>query len=272
MIQRTLVAEPPLDDHAPELERVAALEARGVWAGFGDRQVLTGVDLTLEVGARLALIGSNGSGKTTLLRVLAGALRPTSGEVSIFSHSFSKNQRAARASVGVLGHQSYLYPELTAAENLTFYARLYRVQRCAERVDQMLEVVGLSHRRSDRVGTLSRGMVQRLALARAVVHDPPLLLLDEPDDGLDERSSSTLEAVLSTGAAAPRTILLTTHDLENALRFGDNVAVLHGGQVAAHRSTSSLGVAGLRAWYAAIAAQPRSAARQLVGQPAGTSF
>ncbi len=273
MIQQSRGAVRPLDACASEPARAVALEARSVWASFGDQHVLTGANLRLESGERLALIGCNGAGKTTLLRVLAGALRPTSGEVRILGRPLSQDLRAARASIGVLGHQSYLYPELSSAENLAFYARLYRVTDRSQRVEEVLGLVGLSGCQTDRVATLSRGMVQRLALARAILHDPPVLLLDEPDASLDERAIGTLATILDTGPAARRTILLTTHDLKNALRFGDHVAVLHGGRLAGHRSTSSLDVASLRSWYAATTADPGSGAGgQLMGHPAGLSF
>ena len=245
-----------------------AIEAVGVWSSFGDHSVLRGIDLALAPGQRVALIGRNGAGKTTLVRVLAGALRPTAGEVRVRGRAFRSDPAAARAAIGVLGHQSYLYPELTVAENLGFYARLYRVADRAGRIERVLDLVGLRDRRSDRLATLSRGMTQRLALARAALHDPPILLLDEPDAGLDDRALAALESILRGGADVDPAVLLTTHDLEHALRFGHEVAILHAGRVVDRLPTASLDVPGLRRRYAeATAEDPRRPAVDLSPAP-----
>ena len=252
---------------APEQPPGAAIEAAGVCITFGERAVLRGVDLALAGGERVALLGRNGAGKTTLVRVLAGAMRPTAGEVRVHGRSFQRAAAAARASIGVLGHQSYLYPELTTAENLVFYARLFRVARVVERVDQVLELVGLTERRHDRAATLSRGMVQRLALARAVVHDPPILLLDEPGAGLDERALTSLDAIVR-GSGDSRTVLMTTHDVEHALRFAHGVAVLHGGRIVDRQPACSHDAQTLGQWYRALSAErPRPARPQFTPQP-----
>ena len=255
------------ESSSPEPFGAPAIEALGVSASLGDRAVLRGLDLALAPGQRVAVLGRNGAGKTTLVRILAGALRPIAGQVRVHGRPFQSDPAGARSSIGVLGHQSYLYPELTVAENLTLYARLYRAPGQSRHVEELLELVGLSDRRAERVATLSRGMIQRLALARAVVHDPPILLLDEPDAGLDERALATLEAILDLRGPAGRTVLLTTHDLEHALRFGHEVAILHRGRIVERRPSCLLDVADLRQLYAARTAERSPAdAGQLAGR------
>jgi heme exporter protein A len=225
------------------------IEARALTVSFGEELALRRVALRVEAGARLALVGPNGAGKTTLLRVVAGLLRPASGEVRLGGASLADDREAARRSIGFVGHHSLLYPELTAWENLQFYARLYRVPDRSERVVRVLEQMGLYGRRHDRLATLSRGMIQRLALARAILHEPPVLLLDEPDAGLDVEAFATLERTLRDDPR--RTVVLTTHDFGHALRLCDRVAILDRGRVAAEAATADLDLDALRRRYAA---------------------
>ena len=170
---------------------------------FGAVRALDGVNLKIDTGSTVAVLGPNGSGKSTLLRLVAGLLRPTAGEVTIAG----REPRAAKARIGYLGHDPHLYPYLTAAENLRFYARLYGVE--LSRAAQLLDAVGLSSRSTSQLRTLSRGEVQRLGLARCLLHDPDYLLLDEPLTGLDEGAVADFGSwVLRPG----RTILMSTHD------------------------------------------------------------
>ena len=233
-----------------------AIDARDVWLSLDGRPVLRGVDLRVDAGIRLGLLGPNGAGKTTLIRALSGVLRPERGTVAVFGRALATDPLEFRRSVGVVGHQSYLYPELTVRENLTFYARLYGVNDPTARMKELLEAVGLLDRGDEQVSTLSRGMIQRLALARAMMHDPPLLLLDEPGAGLDARGFTHLEGLLTGGhggtAGARRTVVLTTHDLEHALRLCDQIAVIDHGRIVGWRPAGGLDPPGLREWYAEL--------------------
>jgi heme exporter protein A len=226
----------------------AAIEVRGLRVDFGDRAALRGVDLTVAYGSRVALMGPNGAGKTTLLRVMAGLLRPTSGNVRIEDQAYAESGSNIRATLGVLGHQSYMYPELTVWENLRLFASLYQVPAWTSRAEDVLERVGLLDRRAERVEYLSRGMIQRLNLARAILHDPVVLLLDEPDAGLDAGALEALESILSGGFGSggrptdrPRTIVFTTHDVMCAGRLADLVVWLREGRIVDRRSAADLG-------------------------------
>lgn len=206
-----------------------ALRASGLGKRFGRTAALDGIDLTLPTGACLAVLGANGAGKSTLLRLLAGLARPTSGALSVAGGP--AHLPAARRLVGFIGHASLLYPYLTARENLLFAARLHQVPEAAARVERWLERVGLSRVADLPVGGFSRGMSQRLAIARGLVHDPFLLLLDEPFAGLDARAAARLAEQLAALHAAGRTLVLVTHDLRRAAELSDRAIVLAAGRI-----------------------------------------
>ena len=240
----------------------AAVELRAVRVILGDQPALRGVDLRVERGTKLALVGPNGAGKSTLLRVLAGLRRPTSGEVSIEGRSLAADPWFVRQAVGMVGHQSMLHPDLTARENLALYARLYDLERPDERAWAALEGVGLAERATSRLATLSRGMVQRLALARALLHGPSLLLLDEAETGLDARARDVLEAAL---ADAP-TAILATHDLTYVRDAANEVTFMRDGQVVGRCHTAGLSVAELQERYAeALNRRPAARSERPVG-------
>jgi heme ABC exporter ATP-binding subunit CcmA len=208
-----------------------AVVATDVRKTFEFKPVLRGVSLTVPTGATVALLGPNGAGKTTLLRILATLARPSAGEVTIDGLDLRRDAQAIRGRLGYLGHQPLLYDELTAGENLDFFARMYGVKDRQARVDALLERVGLRQKGRDRVRDLSRGQTQRLALARALLHDPRLLLLDEPDSGLDEQGVALLEEILRERLAASQTTIVTTHDLTWGLRVADRTVALLAGRV-----------------------------------------
>lgn len=207
-----------------------AIQAVGITRRYAGVLALNGVDLTLERGERLALLGPNAAGKTTLIRVLATALRPTAGALSIWGIDALRSPNEARRLIGVVGHQSYLYGELTARENLRFYARLYAIAAAEHRVAQVIDEVGLEARADEPVRNLSRGLQQRAALARAIIHEPQLLLLDEPETGLDEAAQGTLAQLLVSWAAQGRSFVLASHRHDWARETADRTLVLDRGR------------------------------------------
>ncbi|MBA2767292.1 MAG: heme ABC exporter ATP-binding protein CcmA [Solirubrobacterales bacterium] len=205
-----------------------ALELRGLGRRYGERPALQDVTLDLQAGRTLVVFGPNGAGKTTLLRVLAGLLRPHAGDVRVLGARLPDEGWRARGRVGLLTHEPLLYRELSARENLRFHARLHGV--APGRVDEALEAVALRVRADDPIAELSRGMVQRAAVARAVLHDPALLLLDEPLANLDPAAAEVLEPLI--GRSSGRTRVVTSHDPAGGLAEGDIALGLRGGRVA----------------------------------------
>jgi heme exporter protein A len=206
----------------------SALEADGLVRKYGERAALDGLSFSLPEGQTLGLFGANGAGKTTLLRVLATLLRPHEGGVSVLGAALPKEAWKVRGRVGYLGHEPLLYRELSGRENLQFHARLHGVNEA--RIEELLMAVGMQRRADDPVRELSRGMVQRLATARAVLHDPPLLLLDEPWSGIDPGARELLEPLI--GKAAGRTRVLVSHDLEGGAAESDLALGLKAGRQA----------------------------------------
>lgn len=198
---------------------------------FGAQPVLRGVDLHVLPGEYLVLVGPNGAGKTTLLRLLATLARPTSGEVRVGGWLLPQSADRVRSHLGFVSHQPLLYADLTAEENLRFFARMYALQDASARIGEALDLVGLAKRRGDLVGSFSRGMQQRLTIARATLHRPDVLLLDEPYTGLDQDAVAMLDEVLRSVASAGRTIVMTTHHLARGLRNSNRVAVLSRGRI-----------------------------------------
>ena len=207
-----------------------AVEVRGVEKWYGPLPAVRGVGFALRAGELLTVFGPNGAGKTTLLRILCGAVKPTRGSVRMGGEEIAEAGDAWRGRIGLLSHQTFLYPGLTAAENLDFYARLYGVGDRGTRVAEMLESVGLYDRRGDRVRTFSRGMQQRLALARTLLHEPEVVLLDEPYTGLDPHAAAMLRRVLERLRDGRTTVVLVTHNLSQGLELADRVAVQVGGR------------------------------------------
>lgn len=193
------------------------LEVRGLTRRFGPRTALDGVDLDLRQGESLAVFGPNGAGKSTLLRLLSSGLRPSSGSIRFDGRPARGDDPGLRARIGLLSHQTFLYDELTARENLRFFAALHGLPDAADRSDGLLVEVGLSGREDDPVRSYSRGMQQRLALARALLHRPALLFLDEPFSGLDPAAGAAMRGTLGRFRESGGTTLLTTHDVEEGL-------------------------------------------------------
>jgi len=210
------------------------LRLRGLEKRFGAVVALRSVDLEVPGGSTVGVLGANGAGKSTLLRILAGLVKPTAGSLDHVGANASERYGRRRA-VGFAGHASLLYPQLTARENLVFAARLYGMRDASSRAEALLSEQGLSEVADRRAGHFSRGMSQRLSIARALVHDPTLVLLDEPFTGLDRRAGDRLAALLTQLRSDGRTLVLTTHDVERASALCDAAFVLERGRVV-HRA------------------------------------
>jgi len=225
------------------------IEVKKLVKRFGLKTVLRGLDFEVQPGEFVALLGPNGAGKTTFLRILASLSRPSMGSVDIAGYSLPKQAAAVRARLGVVSHLPLIYDDLTAEENLVFYARMYGIENAGARITEVLEMVGLEARRRDLVRTFSRGMQQRLAIGRAVLHDPDVVLFDEPYTGLDQDASSMLDDVLKTVAKQGRTVVMTSHDLARAEELATRFDILSRGVIAASSTREGLGKGNLLTFY-----------------------
>lgn len=216
---------------------------------FGLKTVLRGVDFNVEPGEFVALLGPNGAGKTTFLRILASLSRPSLGEVTVAGYRLPNEAAAVRARLGVVSHLPLLYGDLSAEENLRFYGRMYGLSNLEARITEVLEMVGLDNRRRDLIRTFSRGMQQRLAIGRAVLHDPDVMLFDEPYTGLDQDASSMLDDVLKTVAVEGRTVVMTSHDLARAEDLATRFDILSRGVIAATATHKQLKKSNLLTFY-----------------------
>jgi heme ABC exporter ATP-binding subunit CcmA len=211
---------------------MSAVAVEGIWKFYGDYPALRDISLEAAPGACLALIGRNGAGKTTLLRILAGFSRPGRGQVRIFGSG--PRETETRRRIGFIGHGIAVYDELSALENLELFARLYHLPDPERRAREWLERTGLTRVANGLVREFSRGMRQRLAVARAFLHEPSVLLLDEPFTALDDKAIAVLQRLLVAALAEGKTIVLSTHQLREALELASDVALLSRGQVAFH--------------------------------------
>jgi heme exporter protein A len=225
------------------------ITANSLTKQFGPLMALRGIDLDIRPGEFATIVGPNGAGKTTLLRILATLSRPTHGHVSVAGHALPKGADEARRQIGLLSHQPLLYGDLTAEENLRFFGAMYDVPNLNARIDQLLDQVNLADRRRDRARTFSRGMQQRLAIARALLHDPAVLLLDEPFTGLDPQASDRLEQLLHTLNDGSRTVVMTIHDLERGWALCTRALVIARGKIVFEARTAELDAATFRSEY-----------------------
>jgi heme exporter protein A len=208
------------------------IEIKGLIKNYGTNPVLRGVDLQVLPGEFVTLVGPNGAGKSTLIRIVATLLSPTAGQVTIGGWPLTSHAGNVRRHIGYISHQPLLYGDLSAAENLSFYARLYRLDRQEERIQSALKIVGLLARQRDPVRSFSRGMLQRLAIARATLHEPDVLLFDEPYTGLDQDAAHLLDTLLNEEVQKGRTILMITHDLARGLNLSHRIAIMNRGKIA----------------------------------------
>jgi heme exporter protein A len=208
------------------------LQAEHVFKRYGNKVALRDVTFSLAQSESVALLGANGAGKTTLLRTLATLARPTRGTIRAFGVDAWGARTEVRARIGVVAHQPWLYPELSCRENLRFFGTMFGLKGLEPRIDEVLERVGLVTRRDDHAGALSRGLLQRLNLARAILHDPAVLILDEPDTGLDAAGRAVLATIVTQQIERGGSVVLTTHALELALDLVSRVVVVAHGRVA----------------------------------------
>ena len=223
-----------------------AVEVKSLTKSFGGRLALKGVDLVVGEGEFLTILGPNGAGKTTLLQILATVSRASSGKIRIGGLEVGKESTEIRRRIGYVSHQTLLFDDLTAYENLKFYARMYDVPDLDRRIHSLAEKMELSSRLHQLVRTLSRGTQQRLSIVRALLHDPSVLLLDEPETGLDQRATAMLGEILDAGA---RTVIMSSHHLERGLELGDRVVILASGRITYEESKESLDLANFTSVY-----------------------
>jgi ABC-type multidrug transport system ATPase subunit len=207
-----------------------------------DRSILRQISFRIEPGEFIALLGANGAGKSTLLKLLATLTSASEGQLRLFGREAGPSVAAVRDRLGMIGHGAMLYRDLTLRENLVFFGRLYGVKSAGDRAEELLERVGLAHRADDAVKTLSRGMMQRVSIARAVMHDPALLLADEPFAGLDAPSSRIVEQMLAGLHDAGKTVILANHDIGQSLRLAQRALVLRRGRLVIDSPSDELDV------------------------------
>jgi heme exporter protein A len=207
------------------------IKAEGLTKSFGPVEALRGIDLSVEKGEFYTLFGPNGAGKTTFIKILSTLAKPSSGKLTIAGHDAVRNPDGVRGVTGVVSHDPFLYENLSAFENIKFFGTMYGVHDADGRAAEVIDRVGLGKRMHDLVRNFSRGMKQRLAVARAIVHDPGILLLDEPYTGLDQHGARVFGEMLSMLKSDRRTILMTTHNLEEGLDRSDRVGILAGGRM-----------------------------------------
>jgi heme exporter protein A len=208
-----------------------ALESHDIRKTFGHFNALGGVTLKISRGESVALFGRNGAGKTTFMKVAATLMRATHGKLAIEGVDIHEQAEKARRHIGFLSHNTYLYRDLNPVENLRFFSRLYAIPEAEDRIEHLLDRVGLSRRKSDPVRSFSRGLHQRLGIARVMLHDPSLILLDEPYTGLDANAVDVLNQILDEAAAAGKTLVLTTHDFEQGVRAASRVVIIDRGKI-----------------------------------------
>ncbi len=227
----------------------SAIDVSGLTKSYGDHPALRGIDLKISRGESLVVFGPNGAGKTTLIKVLATIARPTSGRILVDGLNLTDKAEDIRRCIGVVGHSTYLYGNLSGYENLDFYGRVYDIPRRNERIRAVAALVEMTARLHDRVGSLSRGMQQRLSIARAILHNPSIMLLDEPETGLDQRAIQIVWSAIRGEGDARRTLVMTTHDLERGFALCDRLVILNRGRVAYEGATCDLDAARLREVY-----------------------
>ena len=244
------ITSPTGESTARDHRQIPAIEIRGLRKAYGRTAVLRGLDLDVRRGDTLTVLGPNGTGKTTLINILASLTRPDAGTIRVAGLDMARLGHNVRRITGVVTHEPMLYDQLTGYENLKFTAKIFGLERTEDRIAAVVESLGITARLHQRVGTLSHGMQKRFTIARALLHDPLVLLMDEPESGLDQEAVSMLEALVSTPTSPDRTVVMTTHNLERALTMGRRLAILVRGGIT-HQETleSGASIASVRDAY-----------------------
>ncbi len=216
-----------------------AIEISGLSKAYARTQVLRGLDLEVPWGQVLTVLGPNGSGKTTLVRILAGLARPDEGEVRVAGLDPGRRPERVRRHVGVVTHDALLYDEMTGYENLAFFGRMFGLERIDDRIGEVAALLGVTDRLKQRAGTLSHGFRKRFSIARALLHGPAVLVMDEPESGLDQEALQLLDAAVTEKTEPARSVVVTTHNLERGLAFGDSLVILSRGEIAYRQSEIS---------------------------------
>ena len=223
-----------------------AIEVRGLTKSFGELRALRSIDLRVSRGEHVVIFGPNGAGKTTLVKILATLVKPSSGSVRIDDIDIHDKPAQIRSRISLVSHQTFLYDDLTIYENLQFYGKMYDIPDLKQRIREVIAWVQLESRLHDRVGTLSHGLQQRASIARSVLHNPPILLLDEPEAGLDPHAGAVIKDVLDSIDSGSRTVVMTTHNLERGLELCDRVIILNKGKVVYQAAKHELGTMDFR--------------------------
>jgi len=226
-----------------------AIEVRGLAKAFGERYALRGVDLKVNRGERLVVFGPNGAGKTTLVKIISTLVKPSAGHVWLDGIDIRERAAQIRRRISLVSHQTFLYDDLTVYENLRFYGRMYGVPGLEEKIREVVSWVQLEPRLHDRVGTLSHGLQQRASIARAVLHSPSMLFLDEPEVGLDPQASNVVNDVLGRLDTGSRTVVMTTHNLERGLELGDSFVILDRGKIVYQATRDEIDKEGFKQVY-----------------------
>lgn len=224
----------------------SAIEVRGLTKSFGNNPALRGIDLSIGKGERLSVFGPNGAGKTTLVKILSTLMKPTSGSISLNDMDIRSKRVQVRQQVALVSHQTFLYDDLTVYENLKFYGKMYNVPHLDERIGEVISWAKLDSRMHDRLGTLSHGMQKRTSIARALLHNPSILLLDEPEAGLDPDAGNMIEDAMNDNG---RTVVMTSHNLDRGLELCDRVIILNRGRIEFQSYKSEIDPAGFRQLY-----------------------
>jgi heme exporter protein A len=231
------------------MNKDATIEVEGLEKSFGEHRALRGIDLAVSRGECLVVFGPNGAGKTTLLKILATLMKPSAGTVRLDGVDIREKPVEIRRRVSLVSHQTFLYDDLTVLENLRFYGKMYDVAGLEKRIREVVAWVRIESRLHDRAGTLSRGLQQRVSIARAVLHDPAILFLDEPEVGLDPRAGAMVRDVLGTVSSGSRTVVMTTHNLERGLELADRIVIIDRGKIVYRADREEVSKTDLRQVY-----------------------
>ena len=235
------------ESNTPAVRR--SIETKGLTKSFGSQKALRDISLTIREGERLVVFGPNGAGKTTLIKILATLQRPSGGNARINGIDVKSNPAKIRQCVGIVSHQTFLYNDLTVYENLKFYGKMYDVPDLEERIHTVTDYVQLESRLHDRTGTLSRGLQQRASIARAIIHNPAVMLLDEPEVGLDAQAIDLMRQFLDTFTTGGGTAVITTHNLERGLDLSNQAVILNRGKIVYQERLSGTDIDGFPEVY-----------------------